>query len=335
MITITLDGAQLTVDPTRTLLQIAKQHQIDIPSLCGDNTSGPKTPCDLCVVEIAGLGIRRACETPPEAGMVITSQSDALRAHRQQALGRILADHYADCEAPCQRACPAGVDIQSYLHHIAMGGDWRHQHPQEITAEICRVTPQYAGILWDKVGAQGLQWPCNDAAPEGTRLLHGKQFTRGKGEMVATPFRYAAELPDETYPIVLTTGRLLEQFHTGTMTRKTRGLDKLAGPRVMMSVADAERMGISNSERVKVTSRRGHIELPAFVTKRMQPGVVFIPFHFAEAPANRLTINATDPHAKIPEFKVAAVRIDKLESSSQAGELSMQKEPTKPDIEVA
>ncbi|HHQ4453586.1 TPA: 2Fe-2S iron-sulfur cluster-binding protein, partial [Aeromonas veronii] len=121
MITITLDGAQLTVDPTRTLLQIAKQHQIDIPSLCGDNTSAPKTPCDLCVVEIAGLGIRRACETRPEAGMVITSQSDTLRAHRQQALGRILADHYADCEAPCQRACPAGVDIQSYLHHIAMG----------------------------------------------------------------------------------------------------------------------------------------------------------------------------------------------------------------------
>ncbi|MGL5480596.1 MAG: 2Fe-2S iron-sulfur cluster-binding protein, partial [Aeromonas veronii] len=121
MITITLDGAQLTVDPTRTLLQIAKQHQTDIPSLCGDNTSAPKMPCDLCVVEIAGLGIRRACETRPVAGMVITSQSDTLRAHRQQALGRILADHYADCEAPCQRACPAGVDIQSYLHHIAMG----------------------------------------------------------------------------------------------------------------------------------------------------------------------------------------------------------------------
>ena len=97
MITITLDGAQLTVNPTQTLLQIAKQHQIDIPSLCGDNTSSPKTPCDLCVVEIAGLGIRRACETHPEAGMVITTQNDALRAHRQQALGRILSDHYADC----------------------------------------------------------------------------------------------------------------------------------------------------------------------------------------------------------------------------------------------
>ncbi|MFM5429885.1 formate dehydrogenase subunit alpha [Aeromonas veronii] len=251
--------------------------------------------------------------------------------------------HFTNTERRVQRISPAlkapGDAREDWwiIQQIAnaMGSDWRYQNPQEITAEICRVTPQYAGIQWDKVGVQGLQWPCNDAMPEGTRLLHGKQFTRGKGEMVATPFRYAAELPDETYPIVLTTGRLLEQFHTGTMTRKTKGLDKLAGPRVMMSVADAERMGISNSERVKVTSRRGHIELPAFVTKRMQPGVVFIPFHFAEAPANRLTINATDPHAKIPEFKVAAVRIDKLESSSQAGELSMQKEPAKLDIEVA
>ncbi|MBZ6067814.1 formate dehydrogenase subunit alpha [Aeromonas schubertii] len=228
--------------------------------------------------------------------------------------------HFTNTERRVQRLSPAikgpgqaredGWIIQQIAN--AMGGGWHYQSVAEITAEICRVTPQYAGIAWDKVGPAGLQWPCNDAAPEGTRLLHTRQFTRGKGQMVATPFRYAAELPDETYPMVLTTGRLLEQFHTGTMTRKTKGLDKLAGPRVMMSVVDAQRLGIGNSERVRVTSRRGHIELPAFVTKRMQPGVVFIPFHFAEAPANRLTINATDPHAKIPEFKVAAVRIDRM-----------------------
>ncbi|MCZ0752507.1 formate dehydrogenase subunit alpha [Aeromonas enteropelogenes] len=236
--------------------------------------------------------------------------------------------HFTNTERRVQRLSPAikapGQAREDWwiIQQLAnaMGGDWHYQNVAEITEEICRVTPQYAGIHWDKVGQAGLQWPCHDQAPEGTRLLHGKQFTRGKGEMVATPFRYAAELPDETYPIVLTTGRLLEQFHTGTMTRKTRGLDKLAGPRVMMSVVDAERLGIGNSERVKVTSRRGHIELPAFVTKRMQPGVVFIPFHFAEAPANRLTINATDPHAKIPEFKVAAVRIDKLATPANARE---------------
>ena len=128
--------------------------------------------------------------------------------------------------------------------------------------------------------------------------------------MEAIPFRYAAELPDEEYPLVLTTGRILEQFHTGTMTRKTKGLDNLAGPRAMVSVHDAEALGISNGQMLRVSTRRGEIEIAAFVTKRMQKGVVFIPFHFVESPVNRLTTTATDPHAKIPEFKVAAVRID-------------------------
>ncbi|MCV5743954.1 formate dehydrogenase subunit alpha, partial [Escherichia coli] len=116
-------------------------------------------------------------------------------------------------------------------------------------------------------------------------------------------------MPDEEYPLVLTTGRVLEQFHTGTMTRKTKGLDNLAGPRAMISVEDAEAIGIHNGQRLKVSTRRGSIEIDAFVTKRMQKGVVFIPFHFVESPVNRLTTTATDPHAKIPEFKVAAVKI--------------------------
>jgi formate dehydrogenase major subunit len=96
------------------------------------------------------------------------------------------------------------------------------------------------------------------------------------------------------------------------MTRKTQGLDKLAGPRIMISVQDAEKLGIKNSEMVRLCSRRGIIEAPAFVTKRMQEGVVFVPFHFAEAPANRLTSEARDPYAKIPEFKISAVRLEKL-----------------------
>ncbi len=149
-------------------------------------------------------------------------------------------------------------------------------------------------------------------------LCTKRRLLGGKGEMVAIPFRYAAELPDEEYPLILTTGRLLEQFHTGTMTRKTKGLDNLAGPRAMISVADAERLEIGNGEMLRVSTRRGSIETPAFVTKRMQPGVVFVPFHFAESPANRLTITATDPHAKIPEFKVAAVKVEKLAEATLA-----------------
>lgn len=228
--------------------------------------------------------------------------------------------HFTNTERRVQRLSPAvsapGEAREDWwiIQQIAnaMGGDWHYRSVREITDEICQLTPQYAGMQWDRIGQHGLQWPCNEAAPEGTRVLHRERFTRGKGQMAPTPFRYAAEQPDEQYPLVLTTGRLLEQFHTGTMTRKTKGLDKLAGPRVMMSVADAERLGVGNGEQVQVSSRRGQIALPAFVTRRMQQGVVFVPFHFAEAPANRLTNSATDPHAKIPEFKVAAVRIDKL-----------------------
>lgn len=199
----------------------------------------------------------------------------------------------------------------------AMGGNWNYQSVEQINAEMCEVTPQYAGITWEKVTSDGVQWPCNEQAPEGTRIMHQTTFKRGRGEMVAVPFIYAAEMPDEQYPLILTTGRLLEQFHTGTMTRKTKGLDKLAGPRIMISVEDAEKLGIKNSEIVRLRSRRGNIEAPAFVTKRMQVGVVFVPFHFAEAPANRLTSEARDPYAKIPEFKVSAVKLEKVNKTAQ------------------
>ncbi|TKB49159.1 formate dehydrogenase subunit alpha [Ferrimonas aestuarii] len=195
----------------------------------------------------------------------------------------------------------------------ALGADWNYDSEQQIWAEINQAVPSYAGITWDRIGTQGLQWPCLDAQQPGTTIMHTDKFARGeRAQMVAIPFKYAAELPDDEYPLTLTTGRLLEQFHTGTMTRKTKGLNSLAGPQVMISVADAERLGIENSEMIRMTTRRGTIELKAFVTKRMQSGVVFTAFHFEEAPANRLTNTALDPYAKIPEFKVCAVRIDKV-----------------------
>ncbi|UJF17396.1 formate dehydrogenase subunit alpha [Vibrio sp. SS-MA-C1-2] len=192
----------------------------------------------------------------------------------------------------------------------AMGADWNYQNEQQITDEICQVTPQYGGISWQRVEGAGLQWPCPDDNHPGTRVMHQEKFIRGKAELVPVAFRYAAELPDSDYPMILTTGRLLEQFHTGTMTRKTKGLENIAGPRIMISVADAERLNVTNSQPIKVTTRRGNITAPAFITKRMQAGVVFVPFHFAEAPANRLTIAEVDPTAKIPEFKVAAAKVE-------------------------
>ena len=228
--------------------------------------------------------------------------------------------HFTNTERRVQRINPAvlppgeakedWVIIQMLAN--AMGGGWGYNTVADITNEIARVTPQYGGLRWENITVNGVQWPSNKNNPDGTRIMHQTQFTRGRGQMEAIPFRYAAELPDSEYPLVLTTGRVLEQFHTGTMTRKTKGLDNLAGPRAMVSVHDAEALGISNGQMLKVSTRRGEIEIAAFVTKRMQKGVVFIPFHFVESPVNRLTTTATDPHAKIPEFKVAAVRIDPI-----------------------
>ncbi|HAS6021477.1 TPA: formate dehydrogenase subunit alpha [Vibrio vulnificus] len=230
--------------------------------------------------------------------------------------------HFTNTERRVQRIYPAvnppgeAKEDWRIIQEIAnaMGSDWHYRSVADITNEITRVTPQYAGLKWDNITREGVQWPSNKNNPAGTRIMHQTQFTRGKGQMEAIPFRYAAELPDEEYPLVLTTGRVLEQFHTGTMTRKTQGLNNLAGPRAMISVQDAEALGIGNGDMLKVSTRRGEIEIAAFVTKRMQAGVVFIPFHFVESPVNRLTTTATDPHAKIPEFKVAAVRIEKLHS---------------------
>lgn len=194
----------------------------------------------------------------------------------------------------------------------AMGGSWNYKSTEEIQNEVAAVTPSYGGIVYERLGVEGLHWPCPTKEHPGTPVLHVGKFTRGKGLMKAIPFKEPAELPDTDYPLILTTGRLLQQFHTGTMTRKTEGLNRIAGPRVMISVEDAEQLGIRNGETVRVVSRRGTIETPAFVTRKIGKGTIFIPFHFAEAPANRLTIAALDPQAKIPEFKVCAARVEKL-----------------------
>jgi len=196
----------------------------------------------------------------------------------------------------------------------AMGSDWNYKNVCDITKEINKLTPQYGGITWDRVGRTGLQWPCPDDDHPGTPYLHKGKFARGKGLLSPISFKEPDELPDEEYPLIMTTGRVLEQFHTGTMSRKTEGLNNLAGPMVMISVEDAERMGISNSEVVEIATRRGEITAPAFVTKRISTGVIYIPFHYKESPANRLTNPALDPIAKIPEYKVCAAKISKIKN---------------------
>ncbi len=184
--------------------------------------------------------------------------------------------------------------------------------PKEIMEEIARLTPSYAGISYERLEELGfLHWPCPAPDHPGTPVLHQGRFARGLGRFHAVEFQEPAELPDADYPFTLTTGRSIFHFHTGTMTRRTAKLhQEVPEAYIEMHPDDAARIGLNGGRRVRVSSRRGQIELGVRVTRRIKPGVVFIPFHFAEAAANALTNAAIDPTAKIPEYKVCAVRVE-------------------------
>ncbi len=186
--------------------------------------------------------------------------------------------------------------------------------PEEIMAEITRVTPSYGGVTYERLDREGsLQWPVPSADHPGTPYLHKEKFTRGLGRFHAVEFQEPAELPDEEYPFVLTTGRIMFQYHTGTMSRRSPKLEQEAPePYVEMHPDDAARIGLDGAQRVRVVSRRGEIEVAVRLTEHIRPGVVFIPFHYAEAAANVLTHAALDPVAKIPELKVCAVRVEPI-----------------------
>jgi predicted molibdopterin-dependent oxidoreductase YjgC len=188
-------------------------------------------------------------------------------------------------------------------------------HPSEVMDEIARLSPSYGGISYDRLEEEtaGLQWPCPTPEHPGTPILHTTVFTRGKGRFTPLEYRPPAELPDDAYPLTLTTGRSLYHWHTGTVSRKVKGLNQLMGEGpVEISPSDAESLGISEGETVKVVSRRGQVMAKAKVTEACPSGVTYMTFHFAESPANRLTNPALDPVAKIPEFKVCAVRVEKV-----------------------
>jgi formate dehydrogenase (NADP+) alpha subunit len=195
----------------------------------------------------------------------------------------------------------------------AVGYPMAYASTAEINDEMRALTPSYAGISHARLRmGEELQWPCPSEDHPGTPILHRDTFTRGRGQFHPAEYRPPAEEPDATFPLVLTTGRMLEHYHTGTMTRRSAGLDGLVpGPFVEVNSADAKAVGVEDGDRVKVSSRRGAIVLPAKVGDRVDTGVVFIPFHFWEAAANVLTNPACDPTARIPEFKVCAVRLER------------------------
>ena len=191
-----------------------------------------------------------------------------------------------------------------------LGYDMSYANTSEIMDEMASLAPIYGGMSFDRLGDDGLQWPCPDRDHPGTVFLHEGEFKRGLGKFHVTPFREPDELPDDEYPLILTTGRYLYHFHTGTLTRRSPGLEEISPPApVEIHPVDAEKIGVLHGDMVEVASRRGAVTARAIVTRRSRRGTIFMPFHFREAPANMLTNDALDPIAKIPELKVCAASI--------------------------
>ncbi|MBI9097320.1 MAG: formate dehydrogenase subunit alpha [Spirochaetaceae bacterium] len=194
-----------------------------------------------------------------------------------------------------------------------MGAPWAYFDVSEIMKEIASLTPIYGGISYGRIDDVGLQWPCTGTDHPGTKVLHQGKFARGLGKFHPVNFLAQKELPDHEYPLILTTGRMLQHWHTGTMTRKSKVLDEIVPIGYLeINPADAGKLGIEKGEEVSVSSRRGRIRVGVNITEKMAEGVVFLTFHFKESPANALTIAALDPLAKIPEFKACAVKVGKL-----------------------
>lgn len=194
----------------------------------------------------------------------------------------------------------------------AMGYQMNYESQAEIMEEMASVTPIFAGVTHERLEKGSIQWPCKDKNDPGTPTLHKGQFSKGKGLFVSVGHISPAEEIDNEYPILLTTGRMLQHFHTGSMSRRSKSIDEIFPTGyIEISNQDAERLDIKNSEKIVVESRRGKIETYARVTQRVNKGVAFMAFHFWESPANALTNRALDRYAKTPEYKVCAIRISK------------------------
>lgn len=200
------------------------------------------------------------------------------------------------------------------LQPNALYAAWKYADSAAILDEARALTPSYAGITHARLNAgERLQWPVPNETHPGTPILHTQQFTRGKGHFVAIEHLPAPELPDEEYPFLLNTGRVIYHWHGGEMTRRAQGLMEVYGhPLIELNPQDAENLGVNGNRTLRISSRRGSIEAEAWVTDRVPPGMVYANFHFPEASANELTLPVLDPIAKIPEYKVCAVKVELL-----------------------
>jgi len=198
------------------------------------------------------------------------------------------------------------MEIAGLLGYIMI-----YDHVGEVFHEAGKLWPAVAGITYDRIEKLGLHWPCPTRDHPGTPYLFKGGFPRGKASFTAVTYKPSDELPDDAYPFLLSTGRQLFQYHTGSMTRKIEAINTIS-PEAYMEIHpdDAKQIGVNTGESVKVSSRRGSINIKVKITEKILRGMVFIPFHFREAAANVLTNTALDPISKIPELKVCAVKIE-------------------------
>lgn len=196
----------------------------------------------------------------------------------------------------------------------AMGYPQPRLTAAQIMDEISSVTPSFAGISFERLdNGESLQWPCKDKTTCGTPIMHVGHPARGKALLYPAEFKPANELPDEEYPFILTTGRILYQYNAAAMTSRSAGLVEIAGEGfIEVNFKDAERLGIQNGEKIEVSSRRGKITATARVGRKVSQGETWMPFHFPDSPVNVLTNAALDDFARIPEYKVCAVNISRI-----------------------
>jgi formate dehydrogenase major subunit len=212
---------------------------------------------------------------------------------------------YADWEVTIQLAKRLGYDMP-------------YTHPSEIMDEIAALTPTFHGVTYEKLDQLGsVQWPCNDAAPDGTPIMHIKEFVRGKGKFMLTKYIPTDEKVTRKYPLILTTGRILSQYNVGAQTRRTGNVHWHSEDRLEIHPHDAEERGIKENDWVGIQSRAGETVLRALVTDRMQPGVVYTTFHFPESGANVITTENSDWATNCPEYKVTAVQVMPVQQPSE------------------
>jgi formate dehydrogenase major subunit len=199
----------------------------------------------------------------------------------------------------------------------ALGYPMNYSHPSEIMAEIAALTPTFTGVSYEKLDELGsIQWPCNQAAPDGTPTMHIDHFVRGKGKFFVTEYVPTSERTTSRFPLILTTGRVLTQYNVGAQTRRTDNVVWHDEDRLEIHPHDADTRGIATGDWVGIASRAGDTVLRALVTDRVQPGVVYTTFHFPESGANVVTTENSDWATNCPEYKVTAVQAIKVTQPS-------------------